>query len=343
MMEKNQKRIFYFDELRVFAILSVILCHVGQYFPTTIDFSTSPTVLSYISLGRMGVPLFFMLSGALLINRQYTLGSFFKKRLPRIIVPAIFWLIIERIIAFSYLGFNFNLLINVITNANTSWFVYALLGIYIIMPLLNSFIKEYGDRGAEYLILVWIIFIIGYTLGYDTNNSFNYIFDNFGIYTGFPVLGYYLANKNFKIYSLPMIIICSIILIACAITNIYISWTYTTIILYYSLILIIETSALFLIFRYISRYCELNPKAAYAKFHNHLMNSWFGKAIYIISLSSYTMYFLHFIVIRFIAQNFIIDKFYMIPQMFALISILCILIVLILARIPIINKLSGVH
>lgn len=341
-MESVKKRIFYLDELRTIAILLVLFCHTCQYFPTTVEFLKSPTMLSYVSFGRLGVPLFFMLSGALLIGKEYSLGSFFKKRLTRILIPAIFWTILILIVNQIFLGKGYVDLNYMINHSALPWFVYAILGIYIFIPILNSFIKEYGDRGAGFFILLWLIYTLAANLNY-TNEGFNLIFDNFGMYIGYPVLGYYLANKNFKIYSLPMIIISGIILIAFLIINFNLSLTQVHIILYNSLTLIIATSALFLLFRYISRYCELNRDNFYSKFHYSLMNSWAGKLIYIISVSSYTIYLMQNIVINFFRFNFVIDKFYMVPQTFIMISVLCILIVLILARIPIINRISGVH
>lgn len=337
-----KERIFYLDELRTLAILLVILCHTCQYFPTTVEFLKSPTLLSYISIGRIGVPLFFMLSGALLLNRDYSLGSFFKKRFSRILIPAIFWMIILLITNQLFFGNGYVDLNYIISHASFPWFVYAILGIYLFIPILNSFIKEYGDKGALFFILVWLIFIIGYNLNFN-NEGFNLIFDSFGIYIGYPVLGYYLAHKNFKIYSLPMIFISAAIFIIFVVINFQMSWTQTHIIQYSSLTLIIATSALFLLLRYISRYCELNRESRYSKFHYKLVGSWVGKTIYIISVASYTIYLMHNLVINFFRCNFTIDKFYMVPQTYLAISILCILIVLILARIPIINRISGVH
>ena len=53
---------------------------------TTVDF--------YQSFGRLGVPLFIMLTGALLLSPSKTnedLGTFFKKRFSRIGLPCLFW------------------------------------------------------------------------------------------------------------------------------------------------------------------------------------------------------------------------------------------------------------
>ena len=93
-MNSNQ-RIFYYDFLRAFAIFAVILCHVDGI----IGYSfwnlkvALPGLLTTIAL--TGVPIFLMLSGALLLNKEYSLKEFFKKRFSRIIYPFIFWMAIS--------------------------------------------------------------------------------------------------------------------------------------------------------------------------------------------------------------------------------------------------------
>jgi len=88
------------DLIRVIAVLGVILLHA------TIDLTTKSTGLHvlrwwmvdiYQCFGRMGVPLFLMLSGSLLLGSSKwdeDLSSFFKKRFIRIGLPFIFWSII---------------------------------------------------------------------------------------------------------------------------------------------------------------------------------------------------------------------------------------------------------
>lgn len=43
---------------------------------------------------RFGVPLFLMLAGALSLGKNWTIKSFLKKRIPRIVPPFLFWGII---------------------------------------------------------------------------------------------------------------------------------------------------------------------------------------------------------------------------------------------------------
>ena len=83
MLLKNE-RIFYLDELRAIAILLVLLAHTIKYFPVNIDYLTSPTLLSYLAISRMGVPLFFMLSGALLLNKNDSLKKSGIRRAERL-------------------------------------------------------------------------------------------------------------------------------------------------------------------------------------------------------------------------------------------------------------------
>ena len=62
-MVLREERIFYLDELRAVAILMVLLAHTIKYFPVNVDYLTSPTLLSYLSISRMKinpVSLFFM-------------------------------------------------------------------------------------------------------------------------------------------------------------------------------------------------------------------------------------------------------------------------------------------
>lgn len=47
-------------------------------------------VYGFIEFARIGVPVFLMLSGALLLNREIDITDFLKKRLARLTYPFIF-------------------------------------------------------------------------------------------------------------------------------------------------------------------------------------------------------------------------------------------------------------
>ena len=195
-MNSNQ-RIFYYDFLRAFAIFAVILCHVDGI----IGYSfwnlkvALPGLLTTIAL--TGVPIFFMLSGALLLNRKYSLKEFYKKRFSRIFYPFLFWMIISIIIGILYLNWTKIDALNVFFGITShTWYIWVLIGIYLIIPIINSFFKEYGLKGLEFFLIIWIITILfnSYCPHYLKTLELSY----FSGYIGYVILGYYLDNKKFK-------------------------------------------------------------------------------------------------------------------------------------------------
>jgi surface polysaccharide O-acyltransferase-like enzyme len=86
------------DRLRNLATVMVIGIHVaapiahgeGQDFNGTWWWAGN----FWNSLTRPAVPLFVMLSGYLLLGKDYPLPDFLKRRFSRVVIPAIFWMLI---------------------------------------------------------------------------------------------------------------------------------------------------------------------------------------------------------------------------------------------------------
>ncbi|WP_407454572.1 acyltransferase [Methanobrevibacter sp.] len=339
----RKDRIFYLDEVRALAILFVLLAHTIKNFPVNINYLTSPTLLSYLTISRMGVPLFFMLSGALLIGKDYSLSEFFKKRFSRVLIPAIFWYVILFISVAYANGFNFDLMYEWIYDAPFPWFACAIIGVYLLIPIFSSFVKEYGTRGAGYFIFIWLILVVLTNFNLAEDYYAKLIFGNFGIYIGFAVLGYYLANKEFNIYSLPMVIFSTIIFIACLVFNMYNAYYFKTVFYIESFSIILQCSALFLILRYLSKYASFNPSKTLSKIHNFIKDSWIGAIVYALSVCSYTIYLMHYQIVDLLVQFYPITTFDLVPVVFILLTVITLAIVLILSKIPIVNKLIGIH
>ena len=75
-MVNLNKRILYLDQLRSLAIICVIIGHVCTKFGegSYVNWMFSTAVISIV---RVGVPLFLMVSGALLLNRKLKMSVFF--------------------------------------------------------------------------------------------------------------------------------------------------------------------------------------------------------------------------------------------------------------------------
>lgn len=83
-----QQRIFWLDAARAIAIMLVVFTHVnGQI--------SNDYVLKSLfnSIDRLGVPIFIMLSGGLLLPKlsQVDFLQFYKKRIPQFIILIIFY------------------------------------------------------------------------------------------------------------------------------------------------------------------------------------------------------------------------------------------------------------
>ena len=88
---KTKKRIIYLDYLRVIGIFGVLLNHISTNWISGVSLN-SLIAIFYNSVGRVGVPIFLMLTGVLLLNNKLPIKDFIKRRYPRVIIPFLFWM-----------------------------------------------------------------------------------------------------------------------------------------------------------------------------------------------------------------------------------------------------------
>ena len=91
-MSISPNRIMYLDEVRSLAIMLVVIGHVSRLF--SYDFYSWLFCSGVFSLTRIGVPLFFTVSGSLLLTRKYEVKKFLEKRFKRVFLPFLFWIIV---------------------------------------------------------------------------------------------------------------------------------------------------------------------------------------------------------------------------------------------------------
>ena len=92
----NEKSVLYADTLKILAIIAVITIHVsGNSVILPVSSSGWWAANFYHSLSQWAVPVFVMLSGAFLLGKtDEPLKLFFKKRIKKVVIPYIVWLII---------------------------------------------------------------------------------------------------------------------------------------------------------------------------------------------------------------------------------------------------------
>ncbi|MGE7115131.1 acyltransferase [Lysinibacillus sp. NPDC047702] len=198
--------IIQYNFMRVISIFAVVVLHSAA--PMLSLYNSIPTTNWHIgnfydSIVRWCVPVFFMLSGALLLdpNKNESIKHFFTKRLIKVIPPFIFWSLVFYVFANLILGKNTidaYIIIDFTKKFFTNgiyyhlWFVYVIIGLYILTPLLRIFIKHSPKNMILYFLTIWFI-------GGPIANYINYLFDIniafkplFDINVGYFVLGYYL-------------------------------------------------------------------------------------------------------------------------------------------------------
>lgn len=334
------KRIFYYDELRCIAILLVILAHVSRiYVPFNYSnlYNSIPGFVNVI--GFMGVPLFFMLSGALLLNKEYhSLSSFYKKRFSRIIPPFIFWMFLTVSVVFLFFNPD-DIPFLIIGKDNYTWFFWAISSIYLVLPIFNSFLKEYGETGVKLILVLWIISTILTTFKYDPIEYFNLSYVSGFI--GYFILGYYLSHADFRINKLYLIVIGFLMMIVGNFMHMLIKFNDWNILTSYnSLFVVIASTGLFLIFKGIDDYCNISFNSKLSYIHKKIENGKMGKLILLISTCSYGMYFANSLILRFI-KTLNITSFKWIPILFIFVTISSLALVLIFSKIKFLNNFSG--
>lgn len=223
-----KERVKYCDALRLIAILSVVAIHVIAPFR---DIYIGTNKIYYLiltffdSLTRMGVPLFFMLTGMFMLNtnKEKNILEFYKKRLPKLVIPflvlSIFYYLYESIsnnIDLSFFNF-FHQLANSGGTKYHFWFMYAIIIIYIFIPFLRKLIKVLNKK--ELRSLIFLIFIFGnvlYTINILTINTKYQLFNGIMLpdiirYTNYLFLGSYIQQYDIRKKTRKKIYIAGII------------------------------------------------------------------------------------------------------------------------------------
>lgn len=207
--------------LRVLATLSVIVIHVSGplvvKFGKISDFDWNIANF-YDSISRYAVPIFFMISGSLLLGREFEIKDFLKNRLGKIIPPFLFWSLFYSLsnrYFFDNETFNASKVVKDIFYGSEYhlWFVYALIGVYLIFPIFQKWINSSKKNDIQYFLIIWIITLfltIPDVAIYFPKINFSY----FSGFLGYFILGFYLK----KYVNGPKWISYLLILIGVAIT-----------------------------------------------------------------------------------------------------------------------------
>lgn len=226
-------RIVWVDLLRLTALLMVIAAHCVDIYNVTpgMDASASRWGAIIGSFMRPSVPLFAMMTGLLLLPVRQPAEAFYRKRIPRVLIPALLWSVLYCItpwltgilgggpqvvstffpmeqapsqtfadamrsvaaIPFTFNGYTTHI-----------WYIYMLIGLYLFMPFMSSWVEKDDRTMTRTFIILWGCSLLlpylqhvisPYIFGECAWNSFG-TFYNFAGFTGYLLLGYLLSRGN---------------------------------------------------------------------------------------------------------------------------------------------------
>lgn len=209
----QENRIVYADVLRIMATFAVIVLHVcARRWGSSFGNYEWEVLNIYDSLTRWCVPVFIMLSGMLFLNPSHTVtyDKLFKKTIPRILAALFFW-------GFAYSlyglrdkvlheGFS-EIVLDIWTIGRNImgttiwfhlWFLYAIIGLYLLTPAIRLFVSAAKEKDIRYVL--WLFFIFGTC--FRVINEFSPYKINFSIPELSSYLGYFIAGYYFSTYQL---------------------------------------------------------------------------------------------------------------------------------------------
>ena len=158
----ENKREIWLDWLRVIACFLVMLTHSTEPFylggEGSLILTHSDAVWAAVMdvFSRAAVVLFVIASSYLQFPLHYPTGAFFRKRALRILPPFLVWTLCyalvwgEPVQNFKDLLWNFNYA------AGHLWFVYMLIGLYLVMPLLSPWAEKVGKKELQVYLGIWL-------------------------------------------------------------------------------------------------------------------------------------------------------------------------------------------
>lgn len=155
---------------------------------------------------RPCVPLFVMLTGALVLPSERNLLDYLRKRMGRILLPALFWTIIY--LAYTYyVALEAGEVVGIAASVKWLygrlqtgaefhlWYVYMITGIYMFIPIVGRWVRAASEQEILYFLAIWVITLFS---SYPFLAKYRIFIDlqYFSGYLGYLILGYYLAHRQ---------------------------------------------------------------------------------------------------------------------------------------------------
>ena len=235
----SANRIVWLDVARLFAMFMVVCCHCADPFNFYPGGNPPPEIAQWGALWgaflRPCVPLFVMITGALMLPVREESSIFYKKRISRVFFPFLIWSLLYAIFPwltglmglppkilvdfFAYGGdevmrqgfsasaeYISNIPFNYPLTAVHMWYIYLLIGLYLYLPIFSAWVEKASERAKLWFLVAWGVtallpyyneFVAEYLWGSCSWNAYGMLY-YFAGFNGYLLLGHYLRHHNWS-------------------------------------------------------------------------------------------------------------------------------------------------
>lgn len=349
MSKTSSKHYTNIDILRILACFMVVTIHVAanKWFSVPVDSSDWAAMNLYDSAARSSVPLFFMISGMLFLNREKVdpISKLLKNNVLKLVIVYIVWAIfyavdtvgVHALLSSTKAWGKLGPLI--ITGAQHLWFLPTMIGLYLLIPILFAFKEYQNGKYVRYALVLFFIFTILFTTVTrlfpeattvaEILNKVKYELIGF---SGYFILGYYLSKKDYSKIRKSVLILLYIMIVGIATfivraTSINAGEPLQSLYGYMTLPVFFEAILLFVFFQK----SEFKLSAKMSKF------------IALISKCTLGVYLLHPFMIEHLKQwtgmsTLSFNPWLSVPIISIAVFVLTLVAILILTKVPVVNK-----
>ena len=236
------------DVVRFVAMFTVVCCHSADPFnfypgepPANID-QIKFWGAAYGSFLRPCVPLFVMITGALLLPLKDDTSVFYKKRISRVFWPFLIWSVLYNLFPWitGQLGLSPEVILDFFPYSGEEvarqsldvslryiaeiplnfsivdvhmWYIYLLIGLYLYLPVFSAWVEKASEKAKLWFLLAWGVstllpyyyqFVSPYVWGGCSWNSFNMLY-YFAGFNGYLLLGHYLRNHDWSLNKILLV------------------------------------------------------------------------------------------------------------------------------------------
>lgn len=232
-----KKQIVWLDAIRLLAFLFLLMCHAADPFNAAATYGNGEGASEagqlwgqlWGSFVRPCVPLFVMLTGALTLPVQQPMGTFYRRRILRVLWPFLLWSVVYNLFPWltGLFGADKSVIYQCFPFAETDsqspavcldaiaripfrcnaiachmWYIYMLIGLYLYLPIFSAWVERATRRQLELFLGLWAAstllpylheYVAPDAFGTSAFNAFG-TFYYFSGFSGYMLLGYYLRH-----------------------------------------------------------------------------------------------------------------------------------------------------